>query len=136
MDGEPNPFGQHRVTEDGELVTLRFVGAPSLAEAQAFHGLLARVLAERGRCYVLVDLQGLTGIAAEVRRFIGEWNREHQITAGAAFGASFATRVVVTLLLNAIRLMSKEAPEIRVCRDELEARRHIAACRAASAPEA
>jgi hypothetical protein len=136
VDEAPGPFGQHRVDVDGELVTLRFVGAASLAETKAFHELLARLLAERGRCYVIVDLRGLTGMGAEVRRFIGEWNREHQITAGAAFGAGFSIRVVVTLLLSAIRLMSKDPPEIHMCQGETEARRYIAACQAARAPQA
>lgn len=115
-------------------MTARLVGEVALAEAQAYHELLARVLAEHGRCYQVVDLRRLTGISPAVRRFVGEWNREHQVTAGATFGASFSMRVVVTLMLNAVRLMNKHAPEIRMCRDEAEARRFVAAHRASHAP--
>src|SRR5688572_11214085 len=104
---EPNPFGQHRVTVDGDLVKLQFVGHAGLAETVAFHDLLAQMLAERGRCYVLADLRELTGMDPKTRKFIGEWTRAHRITAGAAFGASFPVRALVTLLLNAIRLMSR-----------------------------
>jgi len=129
-----NPFGPHRVTEDGEMVHLKFVGKATYAETVAFHELLARVLGERGRCFVLVDLTELTGVDAKARRYIGEWNRSHRITAGAAFGASFTGRAFVTLMLNAIRLMNTNAPEIYMARDESEARRWLATWGPTSAP--
>lgn len=121
-----NSFGPHRVTVDGEMVQLKFVGKATYAETVAFHELLAEVL-ERGRCFVLVDLRELDGIDPRARRYIGEWNRSHRITAGAAFGASFTGRAFVTLMLNAIRLMNTNAPEIYMARDEPEARRWLAA---------
>lgn len=110
---------------------LQFVGKASLDETKVFHAILARRLAERGRCYLLIDLGGLTAIGADSRRFIGEWNREHKITAGAAFGASFAVRVMVTLLLTTIKLMNRDPPEVFIARDEAEARRWLAAQQAA-----
>lgn len=113
---------------------LQFVGKAGLAETVAFHALLERKLAERGRCYVLIDLGGLTGIGADTRRFIGEWNREHKITAGAAFGASFTARVLVTLLLTTVKMMSRDPPEVFIARDEPEALRWLAAEQAARAP--
>lgn len=130
----PNSFGRHRVTVDGDLVELQLVGAADLAEAVAFHELLAQVLAERGRCYVLIDLEGLTGVDPRARKYISEWNRRQRITAGAAYGAGFMSRVIVTLLLNAIRLMNDDPPEVHITRDELTARRWLAARRAGDAP--
>jgi|JI9StandDraft_2_1071091.scaffolds.fasta_scaffold225696_2 hypothetical protein len=121
-----NPFGPHRVTVEGERVRLKFVGKATYAETVAFHELLAGVL-ERGRCFVLVDLTELAGVDPKARRYIGEWNRSHRITAGAAFGASLTGRAFVTLLLNAIRLMNSSAPEIYMARDESEARQWLAA---------
>lgn len=120
-------FGQHRVRVDGDLVELQIVGAASLAEAVAFHELLVEVLAERGRCYVLADLREMTGIDPRARRYVSDWNREHRITAGSAYGASFSGRVFITLLLNAIRLLNSNAPEVHLARSESEARRWIAA---------
>jgi len=120
-------LGRHRVRVDGDLVELQFVGAASLAEAVAFHELLAEVLAERGRCYVLADLSEMTGIDPRARRYVSDWNREHRITAGSAYGASFSGWVIFTLLLNAIRLMNSNAPEVHMARSELEARQWIAA---------
>lgn len=129
-DGEAYMFGQHRVTVDGELVALRFVGAAGFAEVVGFHELLAQVLAERGRCYVLVNMVELTGIEARARRFVAEWNRRQQITAGAVYGAGFTARVFVKLLLNTVRLLNANSPEVHIARDEAEARRWLAARRA------
>ena len=120
-------FGRHRVRVSGELVELQFVGPASLEESVAFHEVLAEVLAERGRCYVLIDLGNLSGMDSRARRYISEWNRVHRITAGAAYGASFTGRVLITLLLNAIRLMNANPPDIHIARTEPEARRWIAA---------
>lgn len=126
----PGRFGQHLVTQDGDLVKAQIVGAVSRAEAVAFHDMLAQLLAEHGRCYLLVDLTRLASISPEARRYVGEWNRTHRVTAGAAFGASFPARAAIMLLLNAVRLMNRDAPEIFLARDETEARRWLAARRA------
>ena len=123
-------LGRHRVRVVGDLVELKFVGLASLPEAVVFHELLAEMLAERGRCYVLVDLSEMTGIDPRVRKFVSEWNRVHRITAGSAYGASFTGRVVFTLLLNAIRLMNADAPEVHIARTEPEARRWLTGRRA------
>lgn len=120
-------LGRHRVRVDGVVVELQIVGTASLDEAVAFHELLAEILAERGRCYVLADLSEMTAIDPRARRYVSDWNRGHRITAGAAYGASFKGRVIFTLLLNAIRLMNSNAPEVHMARSEPEARRWIAA---------
>lgn len=39
------------------------------------------------------------------RRFIADWNRRHRIDGVASFGASLFMRTMVTLVLNAIRLI-------------------------------
>lgn len=129
----PSPYGQHHVHVDGDVVTLRFVGPASRADTVAFHDLLEQVLAERGGCFVLADLRGLTGICAESRRYISEWNRSHRASGCAAYGASFAVRVIVTLLMNTIRLLNHDPPEFFIARDEAAARAWLDARRAALA---
>lgn len=123
-------FGRHRVEVEGDLWTLRLRGRVSEAEAVAFHEMLAEFLRERGRCFLLVDLRELEGIDPGARRYVGEWNRRHQITAGATFGASVAVRALMGLFLGAIKLMASDAPEIHMARDEADARRWLDARRA------
>lgn len=126
-------FGTHRVRQDGELVELQLLGAAGYPETVAFHDMLARVTAEHGRCYLLVDISGLTGIEAKARRYVSEWNRRHRITAGSLYGVGFTARVFITLLLNTIRLMNADPPEVHTARDEAGARRWLAARRASDA---
>jgi hypothetical protein len=123
-------FGRHRVEVDGDLLTLRLRGRVSQSEAVEFHAMLAQLLSERGRCFLLVDLRELESIDPGARRHVGEWNRSHQITAGAAFGANFAVRALMSLFLGAIKLMASDAPEIHMARDEADARRWLDARRA------
>ena len=101
-----------------------FHGDFRLADAQALRVLVEEMLRSEERCYVLGDMRDLAAMATEVRRYLGEWGRSdgRHMTAVGLFGANFATRVLVTLMLNAIQLLRRGTIDTFFARDEAEAR--------------
>jgi hypothetical protein len=130
MDGFAN--GRHRLHQEGDLVQLGFAGALTLADVTALRSRVEEVIRCEGRCFVLADLAGLTGMAPDARRYLSEWGRSPRrpIAGTALYGGNFATRVLTTLVLNAIQLMGRSPVDVVFKADEAEARRWLTARRA------
>ena len=59
-----------------------------------------------------------------------EWSRRFHVNAVAGFGASFAVRVAVTLMMRAVRFFKSDMPVMEFFETEAEARVYLAAERA------
>lgn len=120
-------IGGHEVVQDGELLTLTFHGPLTLAQVTEVRARVDELL-RVGRCFVLADMTALTTIEAAARRYIGEWGRstEVHLNGAAIVGTSFAVRVMMTLMLNAIRVLARHQVPTVFVRDEAEARAWIA----------
>jgi hypothetical protein len=130
MDG-PLSLGPHRARQVGDLLELEFHGAITRDDAVRLHDHMARMLDSGGGCYLVCDLTHVSSITPDARRYMSEWNRTRRADAAAVHGASFGVRAMVTLLLNALKLLGREGPTLMFFRDAAEARRWLDARRAA-----
>lgn len=121
--------GEYQLTREGDLAHIKVRGLFDLEVATALHELLAQIQRDMGRSYVLCDLSQFTGIPADARRQVGEWNKTHTVSGGAIYGANFAMRTLATLVLQAVRLVGNKV-DIEFAPDEAAARRWIEAHRA------
>jgi hypothetical protein len=128
--GESLCIGQSRIWREEDIVLARVVGLCDMAVGVPLHERMAEVIQECGRCYVIGDGAGLTGIDPAFRRYASEWHKTHKLTAVLCHGVSFPMRVIVTLVQGAVRLVNGRAFEIVFVRDEAEGRAWIAAHRA------
>lgn len=112
-----------------DLNTIKLRGNLSLDEAQVFHAMVERSLETYGTAYVLVDASQAGLISAATRRWIAQWNQEHQVSGVAIYGGSLVARTLLTLLLNAIVLMGRQNFPAVFLRTEADARAWLAALR-------
>ena len=91
---------------EGDIIVSRWVGACTIAELEPFLLFAEQVLAQKTHPFLLVDnTQALPGLP-EVRRRVVTWARGHSFAGGVViFGASFPTRAIGMLMLNAISLL-------------------------------
>ena len=128
----PTAIGSHGVQVHGDLVEMVFTGPLVLADVAAMRDLLQQVRGAHGRCYMLADAAGLTGINLDARKAMADWGRaspEDQISGVGLHGLNFAIRALSVLTLSAIKLMSGRAVVVHFARDAAEARAWIAARR-------
>ncbi|MDC0723145.1 STAS/SEC14 domain-containing protein [Nannocystis bainbridge] len=120
-----------QIMREQDLAHIKVRGPFDLAVAHTVHGMLADIMAEKGRCYLLADLTRMDGIPTDARKHVGEWHKQHSVSGVGVYGASFAMRSLATLMFRAIRLVTGKPTEMAFVRDEAEARRWIEALRAA-----
>ena len=110
-------------------------GALTLADIDELQLAVRATLAAAGRCFLVADLSGMAGLDPVARRRIAEWSRgeDDKVDAVAVHGCSFAMRTLITLTLNAIKLLGRQRSETVFVRDEAAALRWIDAQRAAGA---
>lgn len=130
----PRALGLHVVSRERDLHLIRLKGALSQDEAEAFHRGMAQTLARYGSAYVLVDSSQAGSISPQTRRWIAEWNTSHQVGGVAVFGSSLVVRTVITLVLNAIALLRRQAVPSVFVKTEAEARTWIASLRRPGGP--
>lgn len=127
-------IGPHPVEFEGDTLRLRLVGPLTIADAELLRVEMQALRRSLGTCFLLADAAELAGIDAEARRYLARWSAREQserITGAAVYGVSFAMRTIITLTVNAIRVIGRREVQIAFANDEAEARRWIAARRAA-----
>lgn len=128
----PAAIGPHRVSREGDVIGMKFVGPLTLAHVEVLRELMHLVRGEHGRCYMLADSAGLTGIEAEARKALSEWgktNPDDQISGVGVHGINFAMRALSVLTLAALKLMTRRPVVIHFASDEADARAWIDARR-------
>ncbi len=122
------------MARQGDLLRMRVTGPLTELDVEGLRALVQSTHREEGACFLIADVSGLTGIDARARRSMTEWGRlgaEHRVSGVAAHGVSFAARTVITLTVNAVKLMGYSEVEVRLTRDEADALRWISARRSA-----
>lgn len=103
------PLGEHRYQVDGDLLLLELSGSEILlADAEQLIEALTALQIQYGYYLLLADLRRGLGIAPAVRRRIANWSTDYRSTsATACLGAGTAARALVTLALQALRLLGR-----------------------------
>lgn len=128
-------LGKHayEIEGAGDVVVLRAAGQLEPDEARELHRLCERVLAGRGRLYLLLDLTCGNELPSATRREMGRWNATHEVSGVAIFGLSPMRRAVLLLLANALSLVRRKPLPFVLAQSEAEARAWLAALRQAPA---
>ncbi len=128
-------IGSHPGWRSGDLLGLRVRGALTLADIDGLQLAVRATLAAAGRCFLVADLSGMAGLDPVARRRIAEWSRgeDDKVDAVAVHGCSFAMRTLITLTLNAIKLLGRQRSETVFVRDEAAALRWLDTQRTAGA---
>ncbi len=114
---------------------VRFRGAITRRDLEALRTAVDAVADEHPRSYLLTDMKECTGIDAEARKYMAVWSKEPDrgLVGTAVYGNGFMMRSLITLALQAIRLLGQREALIHFFKDEAEARRWVAAHRASAA---
>lgn len=130
MSGETRVLGTHRMTTDGDVVHLTWVGELTPDDTIAFIDEIFRVIQAQGRGFALIDLREASKIGPEARKqSLRNPEREASITGVACYGASFATKVLLTMVHSAMNAVRKVKQPLMFAKDEAEARAWIDARR-------
>jgi hypothetical protein len=121
----PTASGRHEFWYEGELFGVRFRGSITRRDVEVLRQAVEAVAEEHPRSYLLIDLHGSTGIDPEARKYLVEWSKvpEQGLVGTVVYGTGFVMRSLVTLSINAIRLLGHLKGEFHFFKDEAEARR-------------
>src|SRR5689334_17237372 len=97
-------IGSHRIEEEGDVLVLTFGGDCSPEEAWQILAIIDGIIKRHGRYGALVDVRRLGRVDLETRRSIAKWPGSRNCYGNAFYGASLATRTLLTLLAQGIRM--------------------------------
>jgi hypothetical protein len=103
-------IGVNTVYEDDDLLHTVCNGETTLQMVQDYLKLAERILAEKGRVFLLSDASKTLAITSDARRYITEWSKTHQITAVANVVNSPVVRAMMNLVTAAMRMRGQPAP--------------------------
>ena len=128
-------IGSHPGWRSGDVLGLCVRGALTPADIDELQLAVRATLAAAGRCFLVADLSGMAGLDPLARRRIADWSRsdDDKVEGVAVHGCSFAMRTLITLTLNAIKLLGRQRSETVFVRDEAAALRWLEKQRAAGA---
>jgi len=117
-------------------VVLHVHGALTVSDLQRLREVLVVVMEETGHAFLIADLNKATIIDSGARKYMAEWSKEHTdwVAGTAVYGVNFAMRAVLTLTLNAIKLLGTQQVELVVLKEEADAIRWVDARRLALYP--
>lgn len=128
VDGEVH-VGPHRLRfERPDILHLRFRDAVEPEHVDRFFSLAASLSLDRP-IYLLRDVRSGGSLGPKTRLRIIQSADPRRVAAIVSYGASFQVRVVSTMLLNAMRVFKRSAPQFAFFDTETEARAWIEAHR-------
>ena len=122
---EKHQLSVNTVYVDGDVLHTVCGGETTLQMCKDFFVLVERVVAEKGRVFLLTDASKTLAISSEARRYLAERSKTYNITAVANVVTSPLTRAALTLAARAINLVGKPATQTMFCATEAEARAWI-----------
>ncbi len=131
---ENNVLGAHQVHYQGDLVKLQLFGPLGEQDIVGLREIVVSVLQKHGLCFLLADATELDTITAPARRAMAQWGQSDprgRASGVAVHGVSFATRTLLSLTVNAVRLMGYREVAVDLVADEAAALRSISHQRAA-----
>lgn len=125
-------IGNHDIAiEEPDLLLVRVTGAVSVRDVEAFCAAVLSVCQGRPRMLFLVDVSGIGEFGSLARRRLAEEMRPVPSRGVVFVGAGFGTRVVLQMLIHAVRLLTGRDNPSAFFDTEAEARAWIQATRAA-----
>ena len=116
------PIGKHLVRFDGDSVHFLSRGVLNLDEFKMLLEHYARIRREHGMLFVFFDSRKSAGMDPSVRNFNPGIDRSHYIAdLQVAFGASFALRVILSMMNRANDLLRRKVTPIQIFENEPEA---------------
>lgn len=122
---------------EDDLVFVELRGRMTVAAAEALAGIYESTVKRKGYILILIDIEDsvLLGADPRARRILVDWNKQYSRTlAAAAFGGRAAVRVMLTLMNNAVRVLSGHAQPFQIFKTEAQARTFLAEQRARLRP--
>ncbi len=126
----PQKIGRHQLIAEQNVLLITFDGDFSLEDADIMGKAMMNVANEYGAVYSVSWLNKLGKVPPETRKFMGT----HPVTpfwrGTAVIGASLPFRILVKLVLQGMRLLSKSEVQMAFFESEAAARTWIMALRA------
>lgn len=125
-------LGSHRYAVDGSLLTIELSGSEfTMADAEQLMKLVESAQERHGHYLLLVDLSRGIRLLPAVRRRIADWAGSYRSSsATACIGAATATRALMTLAIQAARLLGRGSHLMDFFADAESGRRWLLAQRA------
>jgi len=125
------PLGTHLIRIDGDSLEVTARGMLRGDDMRELFEHFVRIKREHGQLFVIYDGRESTGVDAEARRVASQLrNEEANATFRVAFGVSFSTRVLLSMILRAQRVLSNRNINVHIFDDEQQARAFFATERA------
>jgi len=107
-----------------DVLEVRWKGSFGAAEADALFAFTEelRKRPDNKHLFLYIDVHAASGIDSRARKRISDLTKARPYTASAVVGASFPIRVAIELIVNAARLLVKDATETRFFDTDAEAR--------------
>lgn len=112
----------HRARVEGDIVHLQIVGDLGRDQMARLLELIAGVIEEHGRYGTILDTRKMGRLPPDARSLVSDFKGAELCYGNAIFGESFATRVVLTMALRTIQLLSSQKFTAAFFKDEAEAR--------------
>lgn len=117
------PLGKHLIRMEGDTLFMVTRGVVTGDEMVELFGRFDTIRREHGMLFVLFDSRLNTGLEPQARKFALE-----QTDAGRGadlqvlFGAPFGVRVIINMILSALKLLGKKSASVYMMGTESEAR--------------
>ena len=119
------------------MLHIHFEGPIGVSDLEQMRGVLTALLDEVGHSFVVGDMTHSTGVEPAARKYLAEWSKQQSgaNSLSVTYGLSLATRTMITLAVNAMRLMGKQDIHVTVVKTEAEALAWVAEQRALRYPD-
>lgn len=123
----------HRVRVEGDILHIQLVGDISREQMTRLIAIIEAVIAQHGRYGTIIDTGQMGKLPPDARSLVSDFKGTDTCFGNAIYGESFSTRVVMTLALRAIQLLSSQKFTAAFFKDEPEARAWLGARSGATA---
>ena len=111
----------HRVRIEGDTLHIQIVGDLGREQMGRLLEIIEGVIAEHGRYGTIVDTRQMGRLPPDARSLVSEFTGAAKSYGNAVFGESFTTRVVLTMALRTMQLVSSQKFTVAFLKDEPEA---------------
>jgi hypothetical protein len=116
------------VEVEGDLFHIKWNGQPDLVDTQEVFDFATEIYRLHGRCLLLMDVSKSEIPTVKSRKYSAEWvmARDMSTVPVAVYGLSYIKRAILSMQLNAIKVLGKRPPVASYSASESEARAWLA----------
>lgn len=100
-------FGPHQIRVEGDIAVIVFNGDLTAEDAHKMFAVFEAIVEQYGRYGTLVDARRMGRVTQEARGVVAQWPYTGLTFGTSVFGASLATRTVMTLVIRALQLIGR-----------------------------